>query len=373
VPTWVFAPGGFRAEIERLGGTFVDLFAVRPPDRADATSIPLPCRGVSFAGYYGDDVVREVAALDPGVVLHDTFAVIGVVVANHLRLPRVNVCAGHNQAPEPTVAALRHDPRVNISEECWRAVRMLQERHGLPDASPFSYVTAVSPDLNVYCEPPQFLREDERAPFEPIAFFGSLTDELSDHAIDASPFATGSGPRLRLYASFGTIVWRYYANEALAALGAIAECVATMDDACALLSLGGRPLDETSRRLIRRNVQVEPYVDQWNALQEASVCVTHHGLNSTHEAVYQGTPMISYPFFGDQPSMAQRCQELGVAVPLVDSLRGRVTADDVRAALTRLANEHETICARLAQAHQWELEVMRARPAVIERIIGLMR
>ena len=50
----------------------------------------------------------------------------------------------------------------------------LRDEHGLADASPFSYVSGVSPDLNLYCEPPQFLQPDERRPFEPLAFIGSL-------------------------------------------------------------------------------------------------------------------------------------------------------------------------------------------------------
>jgi hypothetical protein len=132
IPTYVCTDLRFREGVTRAGGRFVDLFAERPIDGADATSIPTPCRFVSFAGHYADDVVREVAALRPAIVVHDTFAVIGAAVANHLALPRVNVCAGHNLVPGPTVEALRQDPRLNISEACWRGVRALRERHGMP-------------------------------------------------------------------------------------------------------------------------------------------------------------------------------------------------------------------------------------------------
>jgi len=371
-PTYVFTDRIFREDVERAGGRFVDLFAGRPIESADATSIPMPCRYVSFAGHYGDDVVREVSAFRPAIVVHDTFALIGTVVAKHLALPRVNVCAGHNYVPAPTAEALRL-PRVSISDECWRAVRVLRERHGLPEVTPFSYVAALSPDLNVYCEPPEFLRADEREVFEPIAFFGSLSVEnTGGETTSASMFGTDSAQRLRIYASFGTVVWRYYEAEALRAFEALSEAVSTMNDAVALVSLGGGPTEHMAR-LARRNVRVESYVDQWNALREASVYLTHQGLNSTHEAIFQGTPMISYPFFADQPSLAKRCQELGLAVPLVEVLRGRVDPGHIRSALAHVVADREAIRSRLAEARRWELETIRGRPSVIERIVGLTR
>ncbi|HVN84192.1 MAG TPA: hypothetical protein VMW17_05020 [Candidatus Binatia bacterium] len=44
VVTHVFTEAAFRAEVALLGGRFVDLYAGRPPERADATTTPLPCR-----------------------------------------------------------------------------------------------------------------------------------------------------------------------------------------------------------------------------------------------------------------------------------------------------------------------------------------
>jgi UDP:flavonoid glycosyltransferase YjiC (YdhE family) len=372
IVAYVFTDRMFQEHVEQDGGRFVDLFARRPIENADAASIPMPCRYVSFAGRYADDVVREVEALRPAIVIHDTFAVIATVVANHMALPRVNVCAGHNYLPAPNAEALRL-PRVSISDECWRAVGVLRERHGLADVTPFSYVTALSSDLNVYCEPPEFLRPEERGPFEPIAFFGSLSIRGADNETPAaSLFGQDCADRLRIYASFGTVVWRYHGSEALKAIEVLCEALSTMKDAVGLVSLGGWGPTEHIGRLARRNVRLESYIDQWNALGEASVYVTHQGLNSTHEAIFQQTPMISYPFFADQPSLAKRCQELGLAVPLVDVLRGPIDPGDVRAALARVVAERESMRIRLEEARGWELETIRRRPSVIERIVGLM-
>jgi UDP:flavonoid glycosyltransferase YjiC (YdhE family) len=370
--THVFSAAALREESVRLGARFHDLFAGRPIAAADAASVPLPSRSVSFAGHFGDDVVREVAVLAPSVVIHDAFAVIGRVVAHHLRVPRVNVCAGHNLAPGPTLAALAHDPRVRTSEACLRAIDVLRCRHGMPDAGPFSYIDSVSHDLNVYCEPPQFLLPDERSAFEPIAFFGSLLpDPVAPRASAPAPFGGDGDARLRLYVSFGTVIWSYYEPAAAAALMAIADEVATIDDAAALVSLGGRDLPGLAARLARRNVRVSNYVDQWDVLRDATAMITHQGLNSTHEAIWHGVPMISYPFFTDQPGLARRCASLGLAVPLVAPLRGAVQGQDVRAALARIAADVAVLRERLATARAWEEAVIRERPAVIERILRL--
>ena len=111
IETHVFTDLRYRAAVERAGGRFSDVFAGRPLEAADATSLPVPCRYVSFAAHHADSMLRELAPLRPDLVVHDTFAVIGVVAANALALPRVAVCSGHNAAPLPTVEALRRDGR----------------------------------------------------------------------------------------------------------------------------------------------------------------------------------------------------------------------------------------------------------------------
>jgi MGT family glycosyltransferase len=373
VTTHVFTAASFRAEVAAAGGRFVDLFASHTLADADRTSIPLPSRFVTFASRFGAEIADEVRALAPTLVVHDTFAVIGHVVANHLGVPRVNVCAGHNQPPARTVAELLDDPRVAIDPACWTAAADLRDRHGIADASPFSYITGVSPWLNVYCEPPAFLPDDQRGPFEPVAFFGSLAPPSAASSAPASAgvAAFRTGATLRLYASVGTVVWRYFHAAAVGVLDAVASAVAGRDDAEAVISVGRAEVPEAARWASHR-VRVESYVDQWALLGEATVCVTHQGLNSTHEAIFSGVPMISYPFFGDQPGLASRCRELGLSMRLTEALRGPVTVDDVNAAIDRVADARIDMTAALARARAWELDVIDSRPAVIRRMLALM-
>jgi MGT family glycosyltransferase len=371
---YVFTIPAFHDAVVRAGGRFVDLFAGHSLDDADATSIPVPSRFVTFAGRFGDAVANEARALHPSIVVHDTFAVIGVIVARRLNVPRVNVCACHNLAPLPTMAALAEDPRVRTSPACLAAVAQLRDEHGLADASPFSYVSGVSRDLNLYCEPPQFLRPEERGPFEPLAFIGSLWPDDARRGTHAtSLFRARAGVSTRLFASFGTVIWRYYADAALAALVALKHAVHDRPDIDVVISLGQAGPPGAAAALRSSNVRVEPYVDQWQVLDEASVFLTHQGLNSTHEAIYHRVPMVSYAFFSDQPSLAARCRELGLSVPLVDTVRAPVTPGDVLDALARIAASRASMDAALDRARQWEDETIQARPAAIRRVLELAR
>jgi UDP:flavonoid glycosyltransferase YjiC (YdhE family) len=374
VMPYVFTDLAFREEVARAGGQLIDLFADHTVQDADATSTPIPCRFVTFAGRFGDAAVKAAADLRPSFVVHDTFAVVGRVVANHLGVPRVNVCSGHNLAPAPTLDALSRDPRVRVADACWAAVQNLRERHGMPDASPFSYISAISATLNLYCEPPQFLRLEEREPFQPLAFFGSLWPEgMEPDGPSGAMFRQDPAATLRIYAAFGTVIWRYYQEEAVTALEALSNALADRSDAEAIIGLGGAGSMARVARLASRNVRIEHYADQWPLLSHASLCLTHQGLNTTHEAIYHRVPMMSYPFFGDQPGLMARCQELGLAVPVVKTVRGTVAAHDILVALDRIAASRTQMAERLAEAREWELETIRARPGVIGQMIELVQ
>jgi hypothetical protein len=92
VEAWVFSECRYQAEVRRAGGRFADLYAGRPLDLADGSSRPIPCRYVTFAGIHTEELVAEVAAIRPALILADSFAAIGSVVA---RLEAAAVRAQH--------------------------------------------------------------------------------------------------------------------------------------------------------------------------------------------------------------------------------------------------------------------------------------
>jgi UDP:flavonoid glycosyltransferase YjiC (YdhE family) len=361
----------FRGAVERSGATLVDLFDRYPLEPADTESEPPPVRFVSYAGRYAREIVADSAALDPSVVVYDSFAVIGRVVGRLLGVPYVNVCHGHDRPPGPTLARYRADPRLAVSDACRRSVAALHEL-GLDEITPLSWVDALSPYLNVYGEPPEFLSAESRAAFAPVAFYGSVPVGRAREPSRGVSLFPGSVDRRRVYVSLGSVGWRLFHDDTRAALLAVADALASRDDVDALVSIGHADVDDAALEPFRRrNVEVRPWVDQSAALSEADVFVTHNGLNSVHEAIYERVPMISYPLFADQPALAELCHSLGVATPLVRGLRQRVGAADVHRAIDQVEQHRWEMLEALELARSWELEVIAGRPAVDRRIAAL--
>jgi UDP:flavonoid glycosyltransferase YjiC (YdhE family) len=357
------------------GGALVhDWFERYPVALADSASLPFSCRQVTYAGQFGDRAAAEMRPLAPDLVLYDTFSVIGRVVAHVLDVPGVNVCAGHNVDPAKALEQLLAIAPVRISDACWRAAGRLRDEFGWANASPYSFAHGASRWLNVYCEPSQFLAEADRAAFEPVAYFGSLPDEV----LSTPAASRRDDPQtLHVYASFGTAIWsllrlNYRVRDPLAALRAIAEAVARRPAARLTISLGGATLPDSDVGPLRRgNVTVERRVDQWLLLGEADLFVTHHGLNSTHEAIWHGVPMLSFPFNWDQPDLAARCQALGLALPLGAGANTVLEPDVVDRAIDQMLDQAAAVRARLAQAREWERDVMAGRDGVAHRIAAL--
>lgn len=371
----VYTHRALAPRVEQVGAKFVDLFAGRPLEAVDDESQPHPCRYVSFAGSFAEDVAGEVEALGADLIVYETFSVIAWVVGRILGIPYVNMGVGHDIDPARFLPRLQSDPRVDLSPRCLRAVDVLRDRYGITAASPFSYISGLSPFLNLCPEPAAFLADGGHRAFEPVAFFGSLpaTDEIDAKRRDAdgSPFGDAAGAR-KFYVSFGTIVWRYWETEALDALRRISDAVADMSGVRALIGLGGAELaGDAVAELSKPNVIVEAWADQWRALQEADAFITHQGIQSTHESIFHRVPMISHPFFWDQPALTERCRALGLTVPLTASLLEPVTAEAVEAALAEVSGRSEQMRERLAEAREWELQVLDQRAAVLDRMVGL--
>lgn len=360
----------FRGAVENAGARFSDLYAGRPLEAVDAGSLPIPARFVSFAGVHGEALTREVEQLEPGLIVYDTYSVVAPVIARGLGIPYINVCPNHAPVPERVVAALRDDPRVAISGDCWAAVARLRTIHGMPDANPFSYVESVSPHLNLYAEPEEFLDPSDRPAFEPVAFFGSLPTQ--PRPAGRSGLFPDNADRPRVYVSFGTTVWWYYPVAVRNALRTVADSLAGRD-VDVVISLGGAAFAKAAGLKPRApNIRVLDYVDQWQALKQADAFVTHHGINSTHEAIHQRAPMLSYPFFGDQPALAARCQELGLALPLSDTPRGPLESPALLSALSRITQQRGDFTDRLEEARAWERRTIDGRGAVIDQVLALM-
>lgn len=355
----------FRVDVERAGAEFADIYDGVPLDLIDDSSRPLPSRYVTFAAARGRQLAQAAKLWDATLVLHDGFALVGRLVGEQLGRPWVTVVPGWSVDAPASRAALAEDPRLRLDPRCLQAVERLRTEFGIPDATPHHYIGDPSPWLNLHKQPAQWLTAEEAAKLAPVSHFGCLRDERF-------PAPREPSARLRVYASFGTIVWRYWPEQALSALVAVVEGTEVAGGVDLTVGLGGS--GRSVEALQRPHVRVLPYAEQLEVLAGSDLFITHQGLNSTHEAIASLTPMLSLPFFADQPGLSAKAEGLGIAMPLVRGMSGqdgRLTAAQVAAAIAAVRVRYDQLRASIAQARQWELEVFRQRPATVAQMLAL--
>ena len=86
---------------------------------------------------------------------------------------------------------------------------------------------------------------------------------------------------------------------------------------------------------IPKNFIVKNYVPQSEILKYTDVAITHAGMNSTSDLLYNNVPFVAIPIGADQPYMAGRASELGAAISLdKDNLTTDILKNSVKKVLT---------------------------------------
>jgi MGT family glycosyltransferase len=169
--------------------------------------------------------------------------------------------------------------------------------------SPMDFFTDVA-DLGVVFMPRSFHYEGDTFD-ERFVFAGPCLR-------DRSAFQGGwerQGDRPLVFVSLGTAAtgWPEFFPMAVEALGGTdRDVVMATGDHVAVENLGALPA----------NVRAVRHVPQLEVLRQASVFVTHGGMNSVMESLYHGVPMVVVPQMNEQRANALRVAELGLGVHL---------------------------------------------------------
>lgn len=78
-----------------------------------------------------------------------------------------------------------------------------------------------------------------------------------------------------------------------------------------VLSVGGN-FDIAKLGTLPENFIVKNHIPQITVLKQASLFITHGGMNSVSEALVYGVPMLVIPFVSDQPVNARQVEKLGL-------------------------------------------------------------
>ncbi|WP_017655344.1 glycosyltransferase [Fortiea contorta] len=139
-------------------------------------------------------------------------------------------------------------------------------------------------------------------------FTGPYHESASREAVPF-PWEKLTGQPL-IYASMGTIQ-----NRLIDVFQRIAQACDGLDVQL-VISLGGGNLD--SFKELPGKPLVVKYAPQMELLKQASLTITHAGLNTVLESLNNGVPMVAIPITSDQPGTAARLAwtGAGVTVPL---------------------------------------------------------
>jgi MGT family glycosyltransferase len=342
----------FRAQIEHAGATFrpypaTDLSAAAMSAVLEHGNLANATRLILRASeQLAPFLIEELARDRPDLVVFDSIALWGRIAATHLRLPAA-ASISHLVMDE------RHLKKLDLLRMLWQHLPKLPgilasrgrlvKRFGsdFPAARP---LFPMRDRLNLVFTT-RNLQPDTPIVDETFHFVGPSIDPETRREV--FPLDT-LGPGPVVYVSMGTV-------HALQP-----ELFRTLSEAFAavraqfIVSTGR--LGESDLGAIPANFIVRRSVPQLEVLKRADVFVTHAGINSVHEALYFGVPMVLVPHQFEQLLNARVVASHGAGIVVESRVRRR----PIGAAALRQALEATLGDSRYRAAAEGLMEAMRS-------------
>jgi hypothetical protein len=296
-----------------------------PPDLSDVRApVFAPRRNRAFVNTPASHVFERVAAVldeslriarefDPDLILYDFCALEGHFVGRILGVPTwssipglIGPLADHNYLSGSLASDANQAALATIYER-------YQIGLGHADIELISNSLHIPAERNLLWSYPTVTPSDFRTNRKPAEY------QFAGYLSDGHPRFADRSDRPLVYLSFGTEVMDnlWPAQEATRTgvsrcVGGLAQRWGPRDLEVVFATQGQRVLDTYPA-----SWQVHDKVDQQRTLSRSDVFVTHGGSNSFHEALLSRVPMVVTPFFGDQPLIGRRVEELGVGISLI--------------------------------------------------------
>lgn len=143
--------------------------------------------------------------------------------------------------------------------------------------------------------------------------FQPMAETFSDKYVFIGPSVPAAaarpqvGEKPRIYISLGTVL---HDN-----IGFYQNCIEALGDLdCRVVISAGKKTDLSKLPNVPPHIEIFPWVNQMEVLANSDVFLTHCGMNSVHESLWQGVPMVLFPQHAEQYAVAVRAEELGAGV-----------------------------------------------------------
>ncbi|MFK4413263.1 MGT family glycosyltransferase [Bacillus sp. RC251] len=244
-------------------------------------------------------------------MIHDSMFGCGHLIAQILKLPAINSCTSFAQDEKSFEQMLDHLSKSipvkvqdKIHNDFERLTKGIAEKYSVEINSPYEVFCNPAPLTIVYT-----IKEFQ--PFgdmfdETFKFVGpSIPAQVKDEEFDFTTIEEKSP----IYISLGTVF-----NEAL---NFYKLCIKEFENSnyTIVMSIGNKTKISDLGE-IPKNFIVKNYVPQTKLLAYTKLFITHGGMNSTHEGLYNGIPLIVIPQSADQPVIAKQVENLGAGIKL---------------------------------------------------------
>ncbi len=257
-------------------------------------------------------------------IIHDSMFGCGRILAQILKLPAINSCTSFAQTKE-SFNHIMEQFSINVPKDIVKPINdkfqnltaMVKEKYGVEIHSPYE----------VFCNPAPLTIVYTTREFQPYGeafdqtykFVGpSISSRLTQESFDF----TAIKEKKPIYISLGTVF-----NRAIDFYKLCIEAFGNTDHTV-VMSIGNRT-QVSDLGEVPENFIVKNDVPQTDILQHTKLFITHGGMNSTHEGLYYGVPLIIIPQSADQPIIAGQVANMGAGIKLqMESL----TANQLREA-----------------------------------------
>lgn len=277
-------------------------------------------------------------------IIHDSMFGCGRLLAQILNLPAINSCTSFAQSKESFDQTLdsfyRNVPAEivkPIDERYQSLTAMVKEKYHVEIQSPYEVFCNPAPLTIVYTT--REFQPDGEAFGPSYRFVGpSISARWSHDDFDFTAIK-GKNP---FYISLGTVF-----NQAVDFYKLCFEAFGNADRPV-VMSIGSRT-SISDLGVIPEHFIVKNYVPQTEVLQHASLFITHGGMNSTHEGLYYGVPLVVIPQSADQPLIARQVANIGAGISL--QMQG-LTANQLREAAEQVlsGSSYKTAAANIGES-----------------------
>jgi MGT family glycosyltransferase len=306
-----------REAIERHGARFVPYPDPMPFDGAGYHSVlETGCAMVELTER-AMPLLKQLAASRPDYVLFGNCCPWGKLLAEHLGVP--SICTTSTLVS--TVPMVLGDPllildllplaRIPTLWGLYRRINACRAQLGLRPRNPIAALIDIfrnEADLNLVFTLPAMQRG--AALLSKRYRFVGTSCELDRNCampFDRAWLADDSLPLV--YVSLGTIH-----NERPGFYAAVVEGLRTLP--CRVLVATGPKFDLACTADVPERFRMVPFTPQLEVLQQASVFISHAGMNSLNESLYFGVPLLLVPQTVEQEVNARRVRSLGAGLLL---------------------------------------------------------